>query len=249
MDNNDLQLPKNNQDNSSKKNMLPTIFLIIVSFYMVGSIMQNILAVKTFGNETFAVTTGGTIIAWAVFMSMDIITEIWGKKKSILCFWISALISLFFTAIAWICIVIPGNNAFVGSAYEVVLGTGWRIAIASIIAFILGNYVNTWIMYLMRVNSKDSRDSKGFIARAILSSLLGQLVDNIIFDVLAFAPIGIASTIEQPWLTLLQIIGFTTLIEVGVEAIISPLTAFFVAKLKELKVKEGALTDIEKGAE
>ena len=249
MDYNDLQLEKNSENKAPKKNKLSTLFIIIVSFYMVGSIMQNILAVKTFGTETFAITTGGTIIAWAVFMSMDIITEIWGKKKSILCFWVSALISLFFTAIAWICIAIPGNNAFVGSAYEVVLGTGWRIAIASIIAFILGNYVNTWIMYIMRVKSKDSKNSKGFILRAVLSSLLGQLVDNIIFDVLAFAPIGIASTIEQPWLTLLQIIGFTTLIEVGVEALISPLTAFFVAKLKDLKVKEGAVTDIENGDE
>ncbi|MCD7782390.1 MAG: VUT family protein, partial [Firmicutes bacterium] len=54
----------------------------VTSFFIAGSVLQNILAVKSFGTETTAITTGGTLISWAVFASMDIITEVWGKKRA-----------------------------------------------------------------------------------------------------------------------------------------------------------------------
>lgn len=226
-----------------------TCFIVIVSFYIVGSIMQNILAVKTFGTDTISITTAGTLISWMVFLCLDLITEIWGRKKAIIVFWSSAILNLIFTGIAWICIVIPGNNAFIGEAYKVVLGSGWRIVTASILAFILGNYANTLVMYLMRIKSKDSSNSFSFICRAILSTILGQAIDNGLFMVLAFAPIGIQGTIEQSWTTIGQIIGFTTAIEVVAELFVSPLTAFLVKKLKAMKEKENIQTDIELGKE
>ena len=228
---------------------VPTFFLIIVSFYMVGSVMQNILATKTFGTPELSITTGGTIISWLVFLCMDVITEIWGKRKSIQIFWISAALNLFFSGIAWICIAIHGNNDFINGSYEVILGTGWRIVIASITAFLLGNYANTFIMYAMRVNSKNPNKTFGFICRAVLSTLVGQLLDNGIFYLIAFAPIGIPSTIEQSWMTILQLVGFTTAIETIVEALVSPLTSLLINHLKKLKIEEGIETDIETGKE
>ncbi len=228
---------------------VPTFFLIIVSFYMVGSVMQNILATKTFGTPELSITTGGTIISWLVFLCMDVITEIWGRKRAIQCFWISAILNLFISGIAWICIAIPGNNDFINSSYEVILGTGWRIVIASITAFLLGNYANTMIMYLMRVNSKNPNKTFGFMLRAVLSTLIGQFLDNAIFYLIAFAPIGIPATIEQSWTTILQLVGFTTAIETVVEALVSPLTSLFINYLKRLKMEQGVITDIETGKE
>ena len=224
-------------------------FIIIVSFYMVGSVMQNILATKTFGTSEISITTGGTIISWLVFLCMDVITEIWGKKRSIQCFWISAILNLAFSGIAWICIAIPGNNDFINGSYETILGTGWRIVIASISAFLLGNYANTMIMYVMRVNSKNPNKTAGFMIRAILSTLVGQLIDNAVFYLIAFSPIGIPKTIEQSWMTILQLVGFTTAIETIVEAAVSPLTSLFIKYLKQVKIDEGIQTDVDTGKE
>lgn len=209
--------------------------IVITAFYVTGSVLQNILAVKTFGNILFAVTTGGTLISWLVFACMDVITEVYGKKRAILTFTGSALLNICFNIVCWIAIAIPGTNDFVGSAYSTVLGTGWRIAIGSIIAFLLGNYINTQIMYLMKKHSKNSDKSLGFMFRAILSTLLGQLVDNGLFYLIAFSPLGIAGTIENPWHMILQLVIFTTCIETIVEAIVSPLTAKFVKHLKSKK--------------
>ena len=224
---------------SKLKNVKLSDWLVaITAFYIAGSVLQNILAVKTFGTELIAITTGGTMISWLVFACMDVITEIWGKKRAIKTFVASAIFNLIFNALCWIAIALPGTSDFVQGSYSVVLGTGWRIALASITAFLLGNYVNTQIMHVMRVNSKNENNTKGFMARAILSTLLGQIVDNGLFYLMAFAPIGIAGTIESPWLLIGQLVLFTTCIETVVEAVVSPLTAKFVKHLRAKTKKE-----------
>lgn len=211
--------------------------IVITAFYVTGSVLQNILAVKTFGNILFAVTTGGTLISWLVFACMDVITEVYGKKRAILTFTGSALLNICFNIVCWIAIAIPGTNDFVGSAYSTVLGTGWRIAIGSIIAFLLGNYINTQIMYLMKKHSKNPDKSLGFIGRAITSTFFGQLVDNGLFYLISFAPLGITGTVENPWQMIGTLVLCTTIFETLIESVVSPLTAKFVRYLKNLQTK------------
>lgn len=211
--------------------------IVITAFYVTGSVLQNILAVKTFGNILFAVTTGGTLISWLVFACMDVITEVYGKKRAILTFTGSSLLNICFNIVCWIAIAIPGTNDFVGSAYSTVLGTGWRIAIGSIIAFLLGNYINTQIMYLMKKHSKNPDKSLGFIGRAITSTFFGQLVDNGLFYLISFAPLGITGTVENPWQMIGTLVLCTTILETLIESVVSPLTAKFVKYLKNLQTK------------
>lgn len=211
--------------------------IVITAFYVAGSVLQNILAVKTFGNILFAVTTGGTLISWLVFACMDVITEVYGKKRAILTFTGSALLNICFNIVCWVAIAIPGTNDFVGSAYSTVLGTGWRIAIGSIIAFLLGNYINTQIMYLMKKHSKNPDKSLGFIGRAITSTFFGQLVDNGLFYLISFAPLGITGTVENPWQMIGTLVLCTTILETLIESVVSPLTAKFVKYLKNLQTK------------
>lgn len=218
-----------------RKIKLSNWIVIITACYIAGAIMQNILAVKTFGTSVIAITTGGTLISWLVFACMDVITEIWGKKRAIRTFIGGAILNLLFNLVCWIAITIPGTSDFIQNSYSIVLGTGWRIVIGSITAFLLGNYINTQIMHLMKVHSKDQNDSKRFMFRAIISTLFGQLIDNGLFYLIAFAPLGIPGTVENPWSMIMQLVLFTTCIETIVEAIVSPLTAKFVKHLKNKK--------------
>lgn len=221
--------------NKLKNIKLSNWIVIITACYIAGAIMQNILAVKTFGTSVIAITTGGTLISWLVFACMDVITEIWGKKRAIRTFIGGAILNLLFNLVCWIAITIPGTSDFIQNSYSIVLGTGWRIVIGSITAFLLGNYINTQIMHLMKVHSKDQNDSKRFMFRAIISTLFGQLIDNGLFYLIAFAPLGIPGTVENSWSMILQLVVVTTCIETIVEAIVSPLTAKFVKHLKNKK--------------
>lgn len=192
----------------------------VVTAYLIGCVLQNILAVKTFALDSIPITTAGTLISWAVFACMDIVTEVKGAKYAVKTFSLGLLINIIWNLVCRIAILIPGDNSFVDGCYEVVLGTGWRITAASALAFWIGNCINTSIMSGMkRLNNKG-----GFCARAVLSTLAGQLTDNILFYVLAFAPVGIAGTIEKTWGCLLLIAAATTLIETLVEWLVSPAT-------------------------
>ncbi|WP_300924677.1 queuosine precursor transporter [uncultured Clostridium sp.] len=214
---------------------LTSWLLIIVGFYLAGSVMQNIMAVKSFGSAAIAITTGGTLISWIVFGCIDMVTEVWGKNKAIKVFFYSALLNLFFTAFCWIAIAIPGTSPdFIDPQYKTILGSGWRIIIASISAFLLGTYTNTIIMHVMKTKSKDSNNSFGFMLRSTVSTLVGQFIDNFLFYLIAFAPLGI-TLVEKSWIIILELAGFTTLIETIVQAIASPLAAKFANYLKKKK--------------
>ena len=93
-------------------------------------------------------------------------------------------------------------------------------------------------MEVLGLISHDSNNSFGFAARAVLSTLVGQFVDNFLFYLVAFAPLGIPGTIEQSWVTILQIAGITTLIETVVEGCFAPLTAKLVRYLKNKRLEE-----------
>lgn len=221
-----------------KKTKLSTFILIIIAFYFAGVVVQNILAVKMFGTQQINICDSGILISWLVFACMDIITELFDKKTAVKYFTIASVLNVFFTLVFLIAIVIPGIDAEMSDAFAMVVGTNWRIVVASVVAFWLGNYVNAFIMYIMRVKSKNSKRTISFIARAIISTLLGQFVDNAIFSIIAFAPIGIPGTYELDMLSILQNVAIGTSIEVCIEAAFAPLTALFVKYLKKKQEQE-----------
>lgn len=209
-------------------------FFYIFGVYMACVSLANILAVKTFGSDTMSITSGGTLLSWVVFSCIDIIAEVWGKKQAIKTYLFGAIVNLAFTGISWIGILLPSSNEFVSSAYKTILGTGWRICICSVTAFLLGNYINVHV--LTKIKEKEETGlakQRGFTFRAIMSTIVGQFVDNFLFYGLAFAPIGIAGTIEYTWMQILQIGLCTTVLETVLEYALCPLFSRIVKKVGE----------------
>lgn len=222
----------------TKKLSFRTWILILGAFYFSGSLIQNLLAVKMLGTTTFTVCDSGTLISWLVFACMDIVTETMGKKSAIKYFTIASGLNLFFSIIYMIVMVLPGTDAVMSESFANVFGTNWRIVISSITAFWVGNYINAGIMYTMRVKAKNENSKAGFIARAIISTLFGQLVDNFLFETMAFGPFGIPGTYEMPWIAIIQMVAFGTFMETVSEAVFSPITATVVKRLKTLRDEE-----------
>ena len=87
-------------------------------------------------------------------------------------------------------------------------------------------------MAYLKARSKNDRNKKGFVIRITLATLFGQIVDNALFYLIAFSPIGIPNTIENPWFMIGELVLFTTTIETLIEFIVSPLFAKFTNYLK-----------------
>lgn len=247
--------------NKLKNIDLNTYFIFLIVIYVCGTTLMNIWAGKTFGagnvipsewnwttKNMFPITTGGTIISWLVFACMDIITEIWGKKVAYRVIIAMAIINVVFSLIGWIVAVIPPNsNIFQGEmsltgALNLIIGYGGgltvRMSIASVIAFICGSYFNTKIFDNLHKKAKDEKSKASFIFRAVISTIIGQLLDNGIFMLVTFMPISLTLG-EKPWGELFTCIGMTTLIECVIEAIFDIVfVSHFVNHLKLKKEQE-----------
>lgn len=240
---------------------LSTWFILTIIIYACGTTLMNIWAGKTYGvgnvipeswgwttGSMFPITTGGTIISWLVFACMDIVTEIWGKKTAYKVIFSMAVVNVVFSLIGWLVAYIPpsgtifDNNMSIPGALNLLIGYSGgltvRMAVASVIAFIIGSYFNTKIFDNMHKKAKKEQSKLSFILRAVVSTVIGQLLDNSIFMILTFAPIHLTMA-EKPWAELFTCIGMTTLLECAIEALYDfAFVSHFVNFLKDRKIEE-----------
>jgi hypothetical protein len=155
----------------------------------------------------------------------DILTEVYGYARSRRVIWTGFAALAFASFMAWVVVALPPapfwNNQ---AAYETAFGTTWRIALASLIAFSCGEFVNSYVLAKMKV----WMDGKRLWARTIGSTIFGEGVDSLLFYPLAFWGTGIIPNDQLPAVMLAQFIA-----KVGVEVAFTPVTYKVVAWLKK----------------
>ena len=156
----------------------------------------------------------------------DIMTEVYGYARARKVIWAGFGAMIFASFMAQVIIHLPPNpaepfNAVLQPALEVVFGATWRIVIASIIAFWIGDFVNAYVMARMKVRSR----GRHLWMRTIGSTIVGQAVDSLVFYPIAF--FGIWNTD-----TLLMVLLFNFSFKVCVEIVMTPLTYLAVYQLK-----------------
>jgi len=191
----------------------------VIAFYLLGSVMMNILTMKTIQAFGISVFTCGILLTPLVFACNDILTECMGKRFAFNVILVGAFVNLAWSVLCAASIALPGNNPYIQECFSVILGSTWRITTSSIIAYIGGGYLNNVIMSKMK--QKDGE--KGYYRRAILSTAAGQLFDDYAFCLLAFAPIGL-SEIENPWMAIVTIPFISAVGETVIEAIFTPVS-------------------------
>jgi len=194
----------------------------ITAFFAVILIVSNIASSKL--TSFFGLTLdAGTILFPLTYIFGDILTEVYGYNVSRKVIWIgfgsSLLASLVFIAVS----ALPpspewGNQG----AYETILGLTPRIVIASLSAYLVGEFANSMIMAKIKVKMA----GKKLWVRTISSTLVGQLLDSTIFVVVAF--IGIF-----PTPLILILIASNYIFKVGIEIVLTPVTYKVVGFLKK----------------
>lgn len=152
------------------------LFLLLVVANTVAMLVSNIIACKVF-SIGFAVLPCAVIVFPITYILSDVFSEVYGYKWSRLTAWIAFGANLFMVGVFAIAIAIPGVDPTISESMKNVLGTTpWALA-ASLCAYMVGDLMNDKVFRRL----KEKQGDKGFVYRAILSSLAGELCDSLIY--------------------------------------------------------------------
>lgn len=167
--------------------------------------------------------TAGLLIFPISYIVNDIIAEVWGFRKARLIIWYGFLMNFLAVVVFKLSIIVPGSSNFLHQdAFSLVLGNAQRITIASFIAFLIGSFLNAMIMSKMKILQR----GRNFSTRAVVSTLVGEGADSLVFFFIAF--LGVI-----PLNDLLLLILTQTGMKTAYEIIILPFTNVIVKWVKK----------------
>lgn len=204
------------------KKQVSVAFMVCGLLFTTCLIIANIVEQKLIAIGPIQ-ATAGLLIFPVSYIVNDLIAEVWGYRKVRLIIWYGFLMNFLAVGIFQLSILVPGSENFTHSeAYNLVLGNTLRITIASFIAFLCGSFLNAYVMSKMKI----LQHGRGFSLRAILSTIVGEGADSLVFFFIAFS--GILSVRDIVLLILTQ-----TAMKTAYEVIALPLTNILVKWVKK----------------
>lgn len=196
-------------------------FMVMGILFTVCLVLSNILAVKQFDIFGFP-STAGLIIFPISYVINDCIAEVWGFRKARFIIWVAFAVNflaiLLFQISVWL---EPAPHWTMQEEYSLVLAQTPRIALASLIAFLCGSFLNAYVMSRMKVMHK----GRHFGLRAIASTVVGELADTLVFTTVGFL-------FSIPMEIVFMIILTETVLKTLFEVVILPVTTRVVNRVK-----------------
>lgn len=206
------------------------IMAVFVTVLVVSNIASSAKIVD-WGFSIFGVPLAfdaGTILFPISYIFGDILTEVYGYKQSRRVIWAGFVCLALSAVVFWVVRLMPGEATWQGyagdDAYNAILGgmsTG-GIVLASLAGYWTGEFTNSFILAKMKVLTQ----GRWLWTRTIGSTIFGQLVDTVMFVVVA-SVFGVF-----PWSLFLTLTVTNYLFKCGVEALMTPVTYAAVTSLK-----------------
>ena len=198
-------------------------FMLLGILFNVCLIAANLLETKVIQIGSLTVTAGLLVFPISYIIN-DCIAEVWGFKKARLIIWSGFTMNFFVVALGLIAVAIPAAPFWEGEEhFDFVFGMAPRIVAASLMAFLVGSFLNAYVMSKIKLSSR----GRHFSARAILSTLAGETADSLIFFPVAFG--GIIA-----WRELLIMMCIQIILKSMYEVIILPVTIRVVKAIKKI---------------
>jgi len=197
-------------------------YLFFALLFATCLIVANIVEQKLITIGPFEATAGLLIFPLSYVVN-DLIAEVWGYKAMRTLIWYGFLMNFIAVAVFHLAIFMPPSENFTNQeAFSLVMGNTLRLTAASFIAFLTGSFLNAYIMSKMKI----AQGGRGFSLRAIVSTIVGEGADSVVFFTVAFG--GILSVKALITLVLTQ-----TAMKTCYEIIILPLTTQIVKFVKK----------------
>lgn len=194
-------------------------FVVVAALFVTALVVSNIIAVKLI-QVSGRVFPAGLVIFPLSYLLGDVLTEVYGFRAARAVIWLGFGCNLLALGAIQVAIALPAAPFYEQEqAYEDVLGTTWRIFVASLTAYVVGELANAYVLARM----KAATGGRFLWSRTIGSTIVGEGLDSAIFVSIAFA--GTGAGLANPILT-------TWAIKVAYETIATPLTYALVNYLK-----------------
>lgn len=220
----------------TRKKMSP-LFTVLSIISVAALLISNIVASKSISlfrweiqGQSLSVAASFVVFPITYIIS-DIFSEVYGYAWSRKISWIAFFANLFMVVVFETVIALPGVDPVFSGKFSDVLGSSFGILVASLTAFMCGDLFNDKVFRIMKKSDYTNSDL-AFAARSILSSLVGEIVDSMIFLPLLYLFIGGYGTIITSPLQLIAIIMMQGILKTVFEGIFCPLVIFIVRKVK-----------------
>ena len=195
--------------------------MYIAIFFVVVLMISNTVSAKLVQIGPF-VFAGAIFIFPISYIFGDILTEVYGYRTSRKVIWSGFAAMALMSLCYWFVQVLPAPPFWQNqAAYEMILGSVPRIVLASMLAYFVGEFANSYLLSRMKIWS----EGKHLWQRTIGSTLLGEGLDSCIFGVVAFAGV-------IPNSVLITLIISSYAAKVLYEVACTPLTYIVINKLK-----------------
>ena len=160
----------------------------------------------------------------------DVLTEVYGYGRARRVIWAGFGGLAFASIMASVVVALPPAPFWKNQeAYEIAFGTTWRIALASMLAYFCGEFVNSYVLAKMKILTA----GRWLWTRTIGSTIVGEAVDSALFYPLAFYNSGLMPNEVLPAIMAAQFVG-----KVAVEVIFTPVTYKVVGFLKRAEQED-----------
>jgi queuosine precursor transporter len=157
-------------------------FLLVASIFITCLITSNIIAVK-FVNIFGLIMPAGILIFPFSYIFGDVLTEVYGYHQARRVIWLGFFCNLIAVVAIWLGQILPAASFWDGqAAYERILGYTPRLLVASFLAYLVGEFANSFVLAKMKIATK----GRWLWTRTIGSTLVGQGLDSLVFMTLAF---------------------------------------------------------------
>ena len=207
-----------------KKTKISFVQCVLTIIFVTAMLISNVITAKQVLLPFGITMTGAVFIFPITYILSDVFSEVYGYKWSRATCYFAFSMNLFMVIVFALVIKTPAPDYWTNQeAFAMVLGSTPRVMGASLLAYVVGDFVNDRIFRKMKERHAD--ELKGFGFRAIVSSFFGELCDSLVFLPLAF--IG-----QMPLKTLAIMTVCQVLIKTAYEVVILPVTTLVTKKVR-----------------
>lgn len=170
----------------------------LIAWVAIGTIIANIQVIKTVDIFGISATLGNVMFA-SIYLATDILNDIYGRKVAKRAVWLGFSSTLVMIIVMQMSLhFIPAPEDISQKALSTIFDLVPRIALGSIIAYIIGQHVDVFIFSMIK---KVFQSDKTFIIRVYGSTVLSSIIDTALFVTIAFIGTLPASVVFEIFIT------------------------------------------------